>query len=189
MWSNRFVGDTFDRCLVTVDGTHFKIKNRRNRTTGKYIKSWYSHKFKHAGVSYEIAVCIKTGDIVWISGPFPAATHDLTIFRYKLADMLLPHELVMADRGYQGFWRKCLTPFQSQNSQHKRAMAALRARHETVNRRFKTFGALTHTFRHSPHLHHLFFRTAAVLIQIAHSNGYSHYDVVGYVDPAFEEDW
>ena len=68
-------------------------------------------------------------------------------------------------------------------------MAALRGRHETVNRRFKTFGALQQRFRHSPDKHHMFFRAAAVLIQLGHSQGYSHYDVVGYVDPAFEEDW
>ena len=172
-----------------MDRPHFKIKNRINQGTGKYIKAWFSHKFNWVAVSYEIAVCIKTADIVWIHGPFPAATHDLSIFRYKLRDMLLPFEMAMTDRGYRGDFRKCLTPYQAQNCQHKRAMAALRGRHKTVNRRFKTFGALTHTFWHSPHIHHIFFQTAAVLIQIAHSNGYSHYDVVGYVDLAYEADW
>ena len=94
----------------------------------------------------------------------------------------------MGDQGYRGEG-KCLTPYHAFNNQHKRSMAALRARHETVNRRFKTFGALKQCFRHSPHLHHIFFRSAAVLVQLAHQCGYSHYDVVGYVDPAFEEDW
>lgn len=56
-------------------------------------------------------------------------------------------------------------------------------------RRFKTFGSLQQIFRQSPHLHHMYFRSAAVLVQLAHQLGYSHYDVVGYVDPAFEEDW
>ena len=188
MWSNRLHGDAYDRCLVSIDGTHFRIKNRCSPLTGKYIKAWYSHKFKAAGVSYEIAVCIKTGDIVWYNGPFPAATHDLTIFRYHLKDMLSPFEKVLADRGYRGD-DSCLTPGRAFNCQHRRAMAALRARHETVNRRFKTFGSLTHTFRHSPHIHHIFFRSAVVLVQLAHEIGYSHYDVVGYVDPAFEADW
>ena len=188
VWANRFQGDTYDRCLVTVDGTHFRIKNRIDRNTGRYIKAWYSHKFKAAATSYEVAVCIKTGDIVWIAGPFPAATHDLSIFRYRLKDLLSPHELVMTDRGYTGD-PKCYTPYHARTAQHKRSMACLRGRHDTVNRRFKTFGGLTQTFRQSPHKHHLYFRTAAVLVQLAHQRGYSHYDVVGYVDPAFEEDW
>ena len=139
-------------------------------------------------MTYELAVCIKTGDIVWFNGPFPDATHDISMFRYRLKQMLLPWELALSDRGYRGD-NKTLTPDGAFNRQHKRAMAALRGRHETVNRRFKTFGALTRTFRHDPNNHHLFFRSAAVLVQLAHQCGYSHYDVVGYVDPAFEEDW
>jgi len=182
------MGDTFDKCLVTVDGTHFQIRNRRDKDTKKYIKRWYSHKFKTSGVSYEIAVCIKTGDIVWICGPFPAATPDITIFRYKLKELLLPFEWVMADRGYRGE-RKCITPYDAFNYQHKRSMAALRSRHETVNRRFKTFGALKQMFRNSPDMHNIFFRAAAVVIQLGHQAGYSHYDVIGYVDPACEKEW
>jgi len=188
VWANRLVGDTLDLALVTVDGTHFRIKNRRNSFTGKHVKRWHSHKFKQAGVSYEVAVCIKTGDIVWIHGPFPAATHDLSIFRYGLKAKLLPHELVLADRGHVGD-KKCRTPRNALNCQHKRAMAALRARHETVNRRFKTFGSLQHAFRLNPNLHHTFFRSVAVLIQLSQQNGYSHYDVVGYIDPACEAEW
>jgi hypothetical protein len=145
VWANRLQGNTHDRCLVTVDGTHFHIKNQHQKVTCKYIKAWFSHKFNAAGVSYEVAICIKTGDIVWIHGPFPAATHDLTIFQYKLKDLLLPFELAMTDRGYRGDG-KCLTPYHAFNNQHKRAMAALRARHETVNRRFKTFGSLNQVF-------------------------------------------
>jgi len=187
-WENRLDEDAYDCCLVTVDGTHFRIRNRCIAGSKRYNKKWFSHKFESAAVTYEIAVCIKTGDIVWIHGPFPAATPDISMFRYKLKQMLLPHELVLSDRGYRGDF-KCRTPHDAFNKQHKRAMAALRARHETVNRRFKTFSALNQCFRHEPNLHHMFFRSAAVLIQLGHQNGYSHYDVVGYVDPAFEAQW
>ena len=181
-------GDTYDRCLVTVDGTHFRILNQFPNNSSTPIKDWFSQKFKSAGVNYEVAVCIKTGDIVWIHGPFPAATHDITVFRYRLRDKLTFREQVMADLGYRGD-NKCMTPLHALSRLHKRAMSALRGRHETVNRRFKTFGALEQRFRHDVNLHHLFFRSAAVLVQLAHQAGYSHYDVVGYVDPAFEATW
>lgn len=172
---------------MTVDGTHFRIYNQSEENSKKYNKKWYSHKYNAAGVSYEVAVCIKTADIVWICGPFPAATSDVSIFRYKLKDMLAPFEKVMADRGYGGD-DSCLTPYDASNCQHARAMASNRSRHETVNRRFKVFAALSQRFRHSPKKHHAFFRSAAVLVQLAHQRGYSHYDTTGYVDPAFDED-
>jgi len=125
---------------------------------------------------------------VWIHGPFPASTHDLTIFRFRLKDKLLIGECALADRGCRGE-QKCVTPYHARYCQHKRAMASLRGRHETVNRRFKMFGSMKQIFRHSPHEHHLFFRTCAVLTQLSHQIGYSHYDVVGYVDPATEAEW
>jgi hypothetical protein len=31
-------------------------------------KKWYSHKFKHSELHYEVALSIKTGWISWISG-------------------------------------------------------------------------------------------------------------------------
>jgi hypothetical protein len=187
-WENRFIGDTNEQCLVTVDGTHFKICNKYRPNSKKYNTNWYTYKFNSAGVSYEMAVCIKTGDIVWINGPFPAATPDISIFRFRLRDILAPGEKVIADRGYRGD-SKVVTPYDYRSHQHKLAMGVLRARHETVNRRFKTFGALQQCFRHTPHKHHMFFRAAAVLIQIGHKNGYSHFHVVGYVDPKTEQDW
>ena len=110
------------------------------------------------------------------------------MFRYKLRQLLLPFELMMGGRGHEGD-AKCLTPQDAKNRQHARSMAALRARHETVNRMSKTFDALKQLFRHDPNLHHLFFRFVAVLIQLGHQSGHSHHDVIGYVDPAFEADW
>ena len=188
LWENRLEGDTQDMCLVTVDGTHFRVYNKTLPNSWRYNTKWFSHKYRAAAVSYEVAVSIKTGDIVWICGPFPGATPDINIFRYKLKQLLLPFERVMADRGYQGD-RSCRTPYNAMNCQHARAMAVLRSRQETVNRRFKIFGALKQIFRHSVDKHHAFFRTSVVLTQLAHQRGYSHYDAVGYVDPAFEADW
>jgi hypothetical protein len=37
-------------------------------------------------VSYELGVAIYSSRLVWIAGPFPASSHDLTIFRGGRAD-------------------------------------------------------------------------------------------------------
>ena len=55
------------QCKVTVDGTDFRIQEPI-----PFNPKWYSYKFKGPGLRYEVAICIKTGWIVWVNGPFPA---------------------------------------------------------------------------------------------------------------------
>ena len=74
-WSNCFKNDTGEDCLVSVDGTDFMVE-----TTGPN-QLLYSYKFKKPGLRYEVALCLKTGDIVWINGPYePGIWNDLQIF-------------------------------------------------------------------------------------------------------------
>ena len=129
---------------MSVDGTDFRIFNPY-----PFWKGWYSHKFKTSGLRYEVALCIQTGWIVWIQGPFAAgAWPDINIFRGWLKYHLRPGECVEADAGYRGDEKvhgpedHVLTPEQDM------AKFNVRARHETVNRRMKQFNALHHTFRH-----------------------------------------
>ena len=83
---------------MTVDGTDFRIQQPH-----PFNKKWYSHKFKGPGLRYEVAVCIQTGDVVWINGPFPCGKWpDLKIFQLRLKHMLGPEEKVEADDGYRG---------------------------------------------------------------------------------------
>ena len=65
---------------MTVDGADFPIwEPRPYCKVGNAI--WYSPKFKGAGLRYELGVCIQTGDIVWINGPFcPGNWNDVEIF-------------------------------------------------------------------------------------------------------------
>ena len=63
----------------------------------------YSYKFKRSGLRYEVALCIKTGDIVWINGPYePGLWNDLKIFRHSLVTFLEDGERVEADDRYLG---------------------------------------------------------------------------------------
>jgi len=76
LWANRLRGDIGNACKVSVDGTDFRIFNWKPFWSG-----WFSHKFKGPGVRYEVGLCIRTGDIVWINGPFPCGQYpDITIF-------------------------------------------------------------------------------------------------------------
>ena len=47
----------------------------------------------------------------WVRGGYPGSQNDVNMFRhYGLAERLIEHEYILADRGYQGAAR-CLTPF------------------------------------------------------------------------------
>ena len=62
-----------------------------------------SHKFNHSGVRYKVAVCIQTGYIVWINGPYACGSYpDKKIFAEWLKQELEPRERVEVDRGYTG---------------------------------------------------------------------------------------
>ena len=98
MWENRKRKDVGNDCLVTVDGTDFRIE----RQTGNG-KSWYSHKFHGSGLRYEVGVSILEGNIVWINGPYPCGDYpDISIFRLSLLNFLENGERVEADDGYIG---------------------------------------------------------------------------------------
>ena len=149
---------------------------------------WYSHKFKKSAVRYEVGLCILTGRIVWVHGPFNCGEwNDISIFR----DSLLSHlqdagERAEADDGYIGEapgFIKCPKSFT--NPEETEAMQArVRMRQETVNERFKNFGILKQVFRHEVANHGEAFRACACLTQISIMNGEPLFSV-GYRDPPF----
>ena len=182
MWENRFKGDKGNDCLVSCDGTDFKIP--------EYGPTFSSHKFaKKSGLRYEVCICILTGDIVWIHGPFPCGKFpDITIFRKSLLSHLGEAERVEADDGYIGEaprhvkCPKCIANPQETEFMQQR----VRNRQETVNKRFKDWGVLRQRFRHSINLarHGDIFRAVAVLTQLAINNGEKLFST-GYRDPPY----
>ena len=108
-----------------MDGTDFCIKEPTPRDN-----SWYTFKFKCAGVRYEIGVCIQTGNIVWIHGPFKPSVHDLTIFRLALKNELDDGERVEADRGYIGDESTSIPSDDGGNARWHRQKSLVRARHK-----------------------------------------------------------
>jgi len=160
-WENRFIGDTGERCLVTIDGVDFMIVEPR-----PLDPIWFSKKFKNAALRYEIGVCIFTGHIVSYTGPFNAGSwNDLKIFRYKLKGMLSYGEKVIADKGYPGE-PKIFTVRNAKGDSHQDLMNRARARHESVNARLKTWKCLANRFRHHFSKHHICFRAVAVIEQM-----------------------
>ena len=72
---------------------------------------------------------MQSGDVVWIYGPFPCSSN--------LKNRLAPREKSEADNGHQGEPTVVRTPNTTVSDPDKRAKTRARARHETINKRFK----------------------------------------------------
>jgi len=142
------MADPYQKCLITIDGTDFLIQE-----PSPFDPQYYSHKFKHAGVRYEIGICIKTGWIVWVMGPFPCGGwSDLRISRHALHYELLTGEIYCADGTYNTVDGWSVTP-DGTHSFAQRQYSHARARHETVNGCFKRFRCLRNMWRHDRQKH------------------------------------
>ena len=149
--------------MLSVDGTDFHIAMG-------YNKAFWSYKFKKSGLRYEVALCIKTGDICWWSGPYaPGIWNDGSIFKDGLVNYLEPGERVETDRGYQGSAPthvKC--PGNMTSDPNTAGMQQrVRSRQETVNELFKNWAILSTPYRHDLLEHQTVFGAIVVLTQLS----------------------
>jgi hypothetical protein len=81
-------------CLMSIDSTDFQIYPKGSAVKGN---AYASHKYAgKSALRYELGICIWTGHLVWIKGPYaPGQWNDITIFNNCLAR-------VEADSGYPG---------------------------------------------------------------------------------------
>jgi hypothetical protein len=162
-----FCGNSKKTCKCTVNATDCRIYE-----SNPFKRKWISHKFRKAELRYEVAVCIKTGDIVWIKGPFPCGRWpDLKKMRQELMKMLGLGKMVEADLGYCGEpqFVRLLSLYVSRSDGHAKKKA--RTHHETINKRLKDFSCLSKTFWHEQRLHRHCFLAAAVARQLSFENG------------------
>ena len=98
-WIRRFEDwDHKTVCVITVDGVDCAIQE-----PWPFDEAIFSKKLNGPGYKYEIGICIATGVIVWVNGPFKAGKNDKTIFENDgLMDALCDNECVEVDMGYQG---------------------------------------------------------------------------------------
>jgi hypothetical protein len=137
----------------------------------EFDPKWWSHKFNGPGLRYEIAICIRTGDIVWAHGGVPCGEWpDLRLARNAFIDRLLPGEKAIADGGYRDHHY-----FDFTNGAQQRK--PILARHETVNGRIKLFRCMKERFRHALYLHPRFFHAIVNLTQIMIDNGEPLYTI------------
>ena len=183
------IGDVQNDCLVSVDGVDFRIEEPYPYER-QWSRRWYTNKFSGPGLRYEIAICILTGELVWINGPFsPGVYNDYKIFmECGLKSMLEKNERIEADDGYLGadpaYAKAKSAPWHSESSLVIRNN--VRARHETINNRMKFFGILRHVFKNGVEKHQDIVLAVAVLVQLSIQMGEPLFSVEDYADVNFD---
>ena len=145
----------------------------------------HSHKLNGPGLKYELAICLKTGKIVWVNGPFIGSTNDGTIFRqHGLSDSLFPEEAVEVDGGCKGN-DEMKNPNVGMSSKERKMKSKVQAQHEAVNGCLKQFDVLTTHFRHmKPNgegmmaKHGRCFNAVAAIVQLRFMLGENAFDEV-----------
>ena len=129
---------------MTIDGTDYRILQKGAARKGNAFGS-----FKYAGKSalrYKLRVDILAGNLIWVSGPYPAGKYtDIAIYNSVLANCLEPGERVgvEADNGYVGRPDKIKCPNNDCNPAENGVMQGIaRSRHETLNGQLKAWGIL-----------------------------------------------
>jgi hypothetical protein len=161
-WEDRHDGGIDTLAKVSIDGTDGAIQE-----VYPFDPELYSYKLNAAGLRYEIGICIATGLIVWVNGPYkPAKWPDLKIFRDAMIHALDIGEWIVADGGYNdGF--QFVIPKRCGPLELQLMTARAGARHETVNARIKIFGVLHEPFRHGLNRHGSVFNAIANVVQIS----------------------
>ena len=142
-----------------------------------WSKRMFSKKFNGPGVKYDVGVCIKTGHIVWLDGPFVASASESTIFKNGLGQHICEDEKVEVDSGPKGDSR-LVQPHVGNDSKERKQKSVVRGRQEGVNGRMKVYSVLTNHFHHMKdgrenmmNAHGLCFKAVAVITQLKISTG------------------
>jgi hypothetical protein len=92
------MGDVLNNCLMTVDGTDFRVPQKGMATIGN---AFASHKYTgKSALRYELGMSILGGDLVWIQGPYPVRMYtDIKIFNKVLHHFLDPGSKSRPTRG------------------------------------------------------------------------------------------
>ena len=75
--------------IMSIDGTHSRILEPKHPARSRNPQ-FYSHKCNGPAVAYEIAMSLWESKVLWVGGPFPAASHDISMFRQGGLRGLIP---------------------------------------------------------------------------------------------------
>lgn len=168
-----------DIWVISVDGTHLRTEEPAHPEHPK-DPALFSFKHHCAGYNYEIGLSIYESKLIWFSGPHEAgANSDLVVFTKPggLKEKLeATGKKGIGDGGYSGYPKLLSTPNSHDAPEVAKLKARIRQRHESYNRKLKTFECLDSRFRHSKARLQNCFEAVAVVVQYMMIHGTPLYD-------------
>lgn len=148
-------------CFTSLDGVDFKILE-----PSPFSPVWFSHKFRSAGLRYELALNVRTGFMVWVNGGYPCGMYsDLRLAREAFVLFLNDGERSLADKVYKDH-KYFILPNTYNTKQHNLIMA----RHEIQ--------ILKQEFRNAIHKHPMVVHAVANITQVMLMNGHPLFSVI-----------
>lgn len=130
---------------------------------------FYSDQLKRPALRYEVGVCLRSGSVGWLSGPFPGGGWpNPSILRSKLPTLLGPGEFVIAGKGYEGVDPRIHT---SMDAIGDRTKVRSIAQCEAIDHRIKSWACTAQAFRHKHDLHHILFNAVVAIINLEIQSG------------------
>jgi len=177
--------------LFSLDTVNFLCCEMRLDPSSK----WFDPKSKSAGLKYEFCLSLSEPRIVWIRGPVPASTADITMFRGGTTDVsrdqwdksALYHQIPngmkgLGDSSYTAEASKMTTNSPEFPADMKHWIGRCLARQETLHARLKFFNILGHRFRHGTDvedkmsLHQMAVEAVCCLVEYDYQNGHPPFD-------------
>ncbi len=156
---------------MSIDGMDFHILQKG--------PAFASHKYAgKSALRYELGIDILAGNLVWVSGPYPAGKWNDVIFLNNFAHCLEPGKRVKADNSYIGHADKIKCPNNNCNLVENLAIqTCVRSQHVTFNAHLKFWGNLGQTYHHNILKHGSVFYACVILSQLAITNDKPLFDV------------
>jgi hypothetical protein len=108
---------------VVIDGTLVPV----DRLAAD--RPFYPGKHRKHGMNLQV-IASAEGEILWVSGPLPGATHDLTAARIWdiVRELTAAGLIVLADKGYTGAGAHVIAPYRGRNKPASQAHPRRRCR-------------------------------------------------------------
>lgn len=135
---------------------------------------FFSFKFNHAGMRYELGTDLYRSAVVWMNGPFPAGEdNDKGIFvKQGLKDKLESvGKKCIADGIYTGYPHVCSTFNALDRKDVAKFKSRAQMRHEQFNGMIKEFDCLSRAFRHKKENFAAWFEAVVVVCIYRIENG------------------
>ena len=177
LWEDEY--EQGKRWVLSVDGIHCWF-HEPSHPEFSQDPAYYSHKYNKAGLDYELGISLVDNRLLWMRGPFPAGTNDITIFREEglLAELKRRKQSAIGDKGYNGEPEYVSTYNAHDNKGVRLFKSRALKRHENFNNLLKQNQILDTRFRHSQEQFAIAFEACCVLAQYRIQGEIPLYDIL-----------